>query len=1104
MPGHNIDVNVNFGSANQNFQTLIDSMNKLQGIVTQLGTTIQSTNNNTSTSNQKAQKSITDYAGSYKTLTEDIKKNRAELAKQIAALEELRRISSVTGKANTAETNAQIDSIKKLEAAIKQQSTTLRQYNTALGNTSKQAKSTNNSLDSLVKGFNSLGAVLGVSFGAYGAFRVLSNAVKAVTEFDLAQKKLQSILAETNAGMVDIANSAIAIGKSSIFGAKGVTDLQIELAKMGFAKAEIVAMQQAIVNLATATQEELAPSAEVVANILRAFQLPASEAAKVVDIMGKAFNDSALDLANFRESIKYVAPIASQANFTFAETVSLLEQLSNAGIKGSLAGTGLTNIISRLGNENSKFVKTLGRTVNGFDDFLAALVELKNRGADLTDIFQLVDRRAAATFTILLEGIDTVEEFKKKLEGASGVMEQQAAVQLDSISYKARLLKESWKSMIISMDESSNVITKLAKGFLTLGQNMVNAFGDPAKQSAEIVKNIQDETSNINNLIEGGFLNLSAAESEIYKERLLKARNYYSEISDLESRYQKQVSDLKKIGEATGAPMGAAIAKAKNEFAKQLNDIKSDFKGVNDEISSLSVDATNKAIKPYVDEFVRLNKETKDLSQAWTIQVGRLTKLRDSFPKASLNAQIYQKAIEAITKEYERLNKTGLDISENSDSQVGKDRLSALKAQLELQKQIAINGIKLTQSAEDDRRAIIEETYLWDKKIANLTIQNAEEKALRLKIIEQEWRMAIEQLGLDNYKDFLETKKKEEEVLVEFYKQWNDIVESSYKDQAKADEELSKQIEENLNNWFETYENNYKKLKELQTKNPLLGLFVDFSMQDLAGMTPEDIDKLSSSFDVWDDSLKSIGDSVRSFADTWVDSLDRIVDARNNMVSEAQQALETELQLAEAGFASNVSLKREELAEAKKLRDKALDDQKKAQKLQLVIDSAAQASSLAVTIANYFQATSKIPVVGVALALAAIGTMFGAFAKFKALAKEQAAVKYEKGGWIGGRLHSHGGTNIEAEKGEFVINRKSAAKHKLMIEAINNDDNVSINKMYINGLKQTALKASVSLDDSEDLKAIRKALERNNKDVTYFGNYRIEKAGNITTKIRVN
>ena len=77
-------------------------------------------------------------------------------------------------------------------------------------------------------------------------------------------------------------------------------------------------------------------------------------------------------------------------------------------------------------------------------------------------------------------------------------------------------------------------------------------------------------------------------------------------------------------------------------------------------------------------------------------------------------------------------------------------------------------------------------------------------------------------------------------------------------------------------------------------------------------------------------------------------------------------------------------------------------------------------------------------------------------------------------------------------------------KHKLMIEAINNDDNVTLNKMYINGLKNGVLNARVSLDDSEDLKAIRKALEKQGKQVSYFGNYRIEKEGNVTTKIMMN
>lgn len=47
--------------------------------------------------------------------------------------------------------------------------------------------------------------------------------------------------------------------------------------------------------------------------------------------------------------------------------------------------------------------------------------------------------------------------------------------------------------------------------------------------------------------------------------------------------------------------------------------------------------------------------------------------------------------------------------------------------------------------------------------------------------------------------------------------------------------------------------------------------------------------------------------------------------------------------------------------------------------------------------------------------------------------------KFEKGGLIDGKLHSQGGTIIEAEKGEYVINRHSTADYYPVIDAINNN-----------------------------------------------------------------
>jgi len=1084
MP-YNLNIDVNFGTANANFQQLIENNNKLQATVDQLGNKIQEFGSKTTTSNAKGQKSITDYAGSYAKLTQDIAVNRAALLSELKALESLRAEQNK----DVAAIDNRINKSKQLEALIRQQTSTLNQYNKVLGNTSVQSARATTSLNSLSRGFGSLSSVLGVSFGLYGAFRVLQSATSAVIDFDLAQKKLQSILAETNKGMKDIADSAISVGKNSIFGAKGVTELQIELAKMGFAKAEIIAMQGAIVNLATATQEELAPSAEVVANIIRSFQLTAKDATMVVDTMGKAFNDSALDLSNFREAIKYVAPIAKQANFTFAETVSLLEALSNAGIKGSLAGTGLTNIISRLGNENSKFVKTLGHTVEGFDGFLAALVELNNRGVDLTNIFQLVDRRAAATFSILLDGVTTVEQFKEKLENASGVMKEQAAVQLDSIAYRGRLVKESWKAMIIEIDKGSGVISSTSKAILTFASRLELWVGG----------------------IESGASRQIIALEKL--EKRMKAMGLFKTF--FETTVSKGDASAAIQQSTAGNKIGATAllenAMGMGAMAESL---------MSGEIAAKQAKIADDYVKLFmaqgklaIDKQTKIENKDTALFNVYSNTLSQLTVNKQKYLKMGAvgidAAEAEQMAIDKLATAYDELGKTYKSIDSKAVDEAGKntakDKLAQLKAELELRKKIAIDDVKLTDSAEDDKRSVIEETYFWDKYIAEKTITDKKQRDLTLIDIFKSYQVAIRELDLQGAKDFEANREKEQAALQDLYDNWvkfsNDANKEILDDNQKATEDVNKLMEDQLKN----FEDNLKKIEELKKKHPLLAsLIPTLTAGQLEGMSEEDIKKYQNSFEVWGDSIKTVESSIKSFADEWVSSMDRIVQARNTMVSEAEQALQTELQLAEQGFASNVTLRQQDLANAKLLRKQALDDQKKAQKVQLLMDSATQASSLAVSVAEYFKSTAKFGPVGVVLAIASIVTMLGMFAKFKALAKEQSAVQYETGGWVGGKRHSQGGTHIEAETGEFVVNRKSAAKHKLMIEAINSDDKISLNRMYINGLKNGVLTARVSLDDSEDLKAIRKALEKKGKEISYFGNYRIEKMGNVTTKILMN
>jgi len=60
--------------------------------------------------------------------------------------------------------------------------------------------------------------------------------------------------------------------------------------------------------------------------------------------------------------------------------------------------------------------------------------------------------------------------------------------------------------------------------------------------------------------------------------------------------------------------------------------------------------------------------------------------------------------------------------------------------------------------------------------------------------------------------------------------------------------------------------------------------------------------------------------------------------------------------------------------------------------------------------------------------------------------------KFEKGGEIGGKRHSEGGTLVEAEKGEYIVNRKQTSAHRRELNALNQSSDAFkklINERYV-------------------------------------------------------
>jgi len=134
------------------------------------------------------------------------------------------------------------------------------------------------------------------------------------------------------------------------------------------------------------------------------------------------------------------------------------------------------------------------------------------------------------------------------------------------------------------------------------------------------------------------------------------------------------------------------------------------------------------------------------------------------------------------------------------------------------------------------------------------------------------------------------------------------------------------------------------------------------------------------------------------------------------------------------------------------------------------------------------KAVAASPLTG-GLPFSAIAAALGAVQLAAVIAKP--IPKFEKGGLIGGKLHSQGGTMIEAEQGEYMVNRRQTSKHRRELDAMNHSTE-AFRKMIDERYVRPALmgysagrrgKEGVTVNASLNSKSMEKKLDTINKSL---------------------
>ena len=272
---------------------------------------------------------------------------------------------------------------------------------------------------------------------------------------------------------------------------------------------------------------------------------------------------------------------------------------------------------------------------------------------------------------------------------------------------------------------------------------------------------------------------------------------------------------------------------------------------------------------------------------------------------------------------------------------------------------------------------------------------------------------------------------------------------------------------------------------------------LDGTLLEKLGFDDDQIDALK-------DAVNIVIEQLQSIMDAEVELAEQAVEAAEARVEAAQKAYDAEVEARNNGYANNVATAKKELEQEKKNQQEKQKMLQAAQKRQEAVNTVTQASSLVTASANLWSSFSSIPIVGPALALAAIATMWTSFAVAKIKAKQVTASQsdeYGEGGleFLEGGSHASGDDidlgvknkkkhRMRAEGGEAlaIISKKRTRKYKKILpDVINSLNKGTFEDKYLNAFASSdglniSLNSNGSVDLSkieDDVRSIRKQSE---------------------------
>ncbi len=642
-----------------------------------------------------AQGRVTDWNKKVIQAEADVRKNSKALEENRKYLEEAK--NSADGCAT---------SIDEFGKSVKQANTEVDDLNSNAGEAGEVFTGLGEKIASAV-------VMKGVSVAADALGTLKDKAVEAAeyvvevgSSFEAGMSEVEAISGATGSELETLESKAKSLGSSTKFSATEVAGAMTNMSLAGWSVNQTLSGIDGVLQLAAASNMDLADASQVVTDNISSFNLEASQSTHIADMMAYAQANSSTTAAELGEAYKNCGANMNAAGQDIETTTSFLEALANNGLRGSEAGTSLAAVMRDMTSKMKDGKIAIG-------DTSVAVMDSSGNFRDMTDILKNVEnatdgmgdaqKQAAlmSTFTsdsikglnmLLNTGADQVAGYEDSLRNCSGAASDMADTMQDNLQGKLTELSSATEGLGIAVYD---YISGPLQGGVELLTDVVSGLTDAITPQKDAMEDMYDSVIQSSEDLKNNMQSID--------DQFTGAMNGAENVGNLATRLE-ELNNVQDRTTVQRQEMAAIV----DQLSQSIPELQGAYDSENDTLS-VTNEELEKLVKNYQQTAVQqaVMAATQDLvNQKLEAQV-QIDKAEDQKKSVEARKKLLQDELDLINQVKEHENDINIALQNGLEF----DADSAIDYQTE--------ALKMYKQALDDGVISLEEYQMAEKAISN-------------------------------------------------------------------------------------------------------------------------------------------------------------------------------------------------------------------------------------------------------------------------------------------------------------------------------------------------------------------------------------------------